>query len=724
MFRMKKVKLGRGRPSKEYTEQEKSIKECESAWRKYKVKYDLKKHVKDAEWHSVFVRPKKPEDPSSIQNYGKPIKERKFPYYSDEYIDRMYSKDETGKHKYPEFIKEEINRRLNGFFFYNKDRLEWITGHHYMTLQYWKIPVPDSKTGRMKRGKPSFIDAQRDVWYAIKAMREDDKSLGLIYIGYRRSGKTAIALAEGYWDTTENEESIFPIQSKTEKDAIKVFDKLIQSWKLLPPILRPVDDGSTTQSRKLVFDHPKKKVKSEDRVNKKSLRSKIYPVTSNEVEVDGDYVSFFFRDEAAKAAKNLDINEGWEVTKPTLMNGTLIVGKAIYTSTVEDGEKYGSYSTKKLWDRSSDSDRMSNGQTNSGLNQFFLPAYYGYVGGDDEKEIDFVDEWGYSNIKAAKAYHEAILKDKKGDEILSYKRKFPQCIEDAWINKASDNSFNLRKLIEHKIYVDKTADQSVTRGNFAWENGIKDTKVVWYPDPHGRWLVGLHPREEDRNRHELRGRQRYPVRDYFRMGIDPFSHEKTVRYGSNGAGITMCKSYPWSEIKEGMVCLYNFRPDTPNLLAEDMIMQAVYFSSPVLAERNTYGLIQAFESRGYKGFLLHNIFENDARKLAKQDLGVPNNSKDIREKLIDMSASYIMDNIGFNETKQSYGFCPYKEMIEQWINFNILEWGKYDLVVAAALAIAAMRMPKKTVESTYTATDWFPQYKEKKKALPSHDSPY
>ena len=710
---MEKVKRGKvGRPSKNITDKEQFESECISAWSKYKERYDLKKKVKEAVWHKPFILPKKPEDPSSIINYGLPKKERKFPYYSDDYVNRMTAKNEHGEYRYPDFMRKEIERRLNGLFFYNGDKLEWITGHHYMTLQYWKIPVP-AEGNRVKRGKPFFVDAQRDYWYAMRAMRADKRSFGLIYIGYRRSGKTANTMAEGYWDSTENEDSIFPIQSKTEKDAKKVFNKLIESWKLLPAPWKPNDDGSTTQSSKLAFKNAKKKVGIDNRTAQKELRSVIYPVTSNEVEVDGDYVSFFWRDECAKAPKNMDINESWEVTKPTLMIGNILVGKAIYTSTVEDGEKYGSLSTKRLWDRSDAGKRLPNGETKSGLNQFFIPCSYGYMGDEDEPDINFVDEWGYSDIEGATKYHKEILKHKEGDEILSYKRKFPLCIEDAWISKMSDNTFNLRKLMQHQKYAQETASQVLVRGNFEWENGIKDTKVIFRPDPDGRWQVGMMPNEEDRNKHEMRGAQRYPTRNYFYMGIDPFSHEKTVRYGSNGAGITMVGSYPWSSIKEGMVCVYNYRQDTPNLLAEDMIMQAVFYSSPILAERNTYGLIQAFEARGYKGFLLHNIFEKDPRKLAKQDLGVPNNSKDIRDSLVSMTASYIMDNIGFNENTQSYGFCPHEEMIEQWINFNILDWGKYDLVVAAALAIAAMRMPKVEVKSNYTTEDWFPQFKEK-----------
>lgn len=1040
-------KVGKvGQPSKEFIESEKWKSECRTAWRKYRQVYDPKKKVSDLVWHEPFNLPPKPSDPETIANYGKPKKERKFPYYSDEYVQRMSSKDDKGNYRYPEWVKEEIRRRFEGFFFFNGDKLEWVTGHHYMTMQYWKIPIPDKKTKRMKRGKPYFIDAQRDYWYAMNAMRIDEDSMGMMVIGYRRFSKTVTALAEGYWDATENEESVFPIQSKTEKDAEKVFTKLIDSWKLLPAFLKPVDDGSTSQSKKLVFEYPKRKgVEVDERLNRDALRSRIYYVTSNEVEVDGDYLSYFFRDEAAKclvdgslildrhgndvrvndvkvgdeimnpdgrystvisnhtqkidcyrvllkngdyidcsknhllslkwskreyklnyngdrysfgetvnipvsdfinlsytkrkhltsyypemvecndrevpldpyfmglwlgdgsrsdsrvfniddeiinfcrdnypvsinikkkdrdkpisviryyggrkllreagvfqnkhipkdylfnseqkrlellaglidsdgwyshrggkssfsitqkrknlsedimklcrslgfgcnikkvvakmnredgtvyecdvyqnhihgdlhriptkvkrkqavkienhhinrrnplrkgikeviplgkktvygftldrdslfmtssflvthnSAKNIDIQEGWYVTKPTLMIGNMVVGKAIFTSTVEDSEKYGSASCRRLWEDSDPRLRMPNGQTKSGLYQFFVPAYYGFMGETDKDT--FVDEWGYSNVEAARAYHEGYMKHLSDDQLLSYKRKFPLSINDAWINKQNDNTFNQKKLLDHQLFLrglEEEGRPQYVQGNFEWKYGQRDTEVIWRPSKEGRWFKAFDPNEEDRCQWEMAGIHRKPKRQTFYLGVDAYSNDAAVRHGSNGSGITVAKGYPYAPFSEGVVCYYNYRPPTANDFAEDMILQAMYYSSPLLVERNTGGFRQYFDERGYKSFLMKNPLETDPRKMAKEDAGFPNNSPDNRERLINMAAAYIMDNIGVNEETGEYGFCPFEGLIEQLMAFDPLHWGRYDAVVAFGLAVIAARARRKT----------------------------
>jgi hypothetical protein len=703
--------IGSGRYPKGITPEEIPIWECQHAYNKYKKKYKITDRVPDAIFGAEIILPDKPEKIETIINYGLPKKERKFPYYSDDYIELMTSRNENGSYKYPDFFRQEINRRVNGLFFFNGNKLEYVTGHHYMTLQYWRIPTPDPVTKRMKRDRPYFIDAQRDWWYAMKTVREDDKSLGLIYIGYRRSGKTVNAIAEGYWDTTENRESVFPIQSKTLEDSEKIFLKLVESWELLPPWLKPIDDGATTQKKKLHFKQPKKlNVAIEERLNRPSLNSKIYPVSNTEVNVDGDYISYFFKDEIAKGEKNIDVNEQWEVTRHTLTVGSRIVGKAVLTSTVEDSEKHGSDYARKLWDRSDYNERQPDGLTKSGLYQFFLPAYYGYIGDDEGRQ--FVDEWGYSKINTAKAYHEKINSKLTSEELVSRKRKLPLSIEDAWIKKGKENTFDTRRLIEQKIWISKNRGEGI-RGNLEWINGISNGKVFFRPDDEGKWVVYIQPREDDQNRWEYVGNQRSPTRDYFFTGVDPFSHDTTVRHGSYGAAITLQKYYPYNDRKEALACVYHYRAQTANELADDIIKQMVYYSSPTLIERQTYGAIQAISGRGYRGFLMKNPLQTDMSKLAKEDLGFPNTNGDIREAFLSMLQSYIKDRCGYDQLTDKHGDFYHLPTVEQLMAFDVMKWTKYDLVVALGLAVVAMRAQRKVIEINYTVNDWFSNVQKK-----------
>jgi hypothetical protein len=378
------------------------------------------------------------------------------------------------------------------------------------------------------------------------------------------------------------------------------------------------------------------------------------------------------------------------------------------TSTVEDAEKYGSETCRELWDDSDAAAPLPNGQTKSGLWQLYVPAYYGYLGETEQEK--FVDEWGYSNTTAAKHYHEEWMKHLEGDELLSYKRKFPLCIDDAWVTRQGENAFDVKRLIDQRQFV-RNAIQNNTQlwvqGNFEWLNGMKDSVVVFYPHKEGRWFKAFDPDESDRNKFTLAGLHRKPTRNYFFTGVDAYSNDAAVRHGSNGAGITVASHYPFAPFSEGVVCLYNYRPPTANDFAEDMIKQACYYSSPVLVERNTGGFRQYFDARGYKGFLLKDPTEKDPRKAAKADPGWPNNSPAKREAMINMGASYIMDNFGENEETGEFGFVYFDELLDQLLKFTFTKWTAYDIVVAFCLAVIASRTKKTTPEKKYAIKDWF-----------------
>lgn len=696
-----------------------SSKECREAYENYRRRYVIQDVVPDAVWDFPIIRPEKPKHITRIQNFGKPKSERKFPYYSKAFINEMEelgrSSDKQDGEKFNTFVAEEWRRRYEGFFFFNGDILEYITGHHYCTLQYWKIQASKEMDGVYRKGRyqPDFRDAQRDVFYFMDNARRDNKCAGLAYISGRRSGKTNSALAEGYWDTTENVEAIFAIQSKTLDDGRKQFKKVVDTWKFIPYWFKPEDTGDTTQSNKLYFGEKKQSGKDiKERAYREVLNSIIYPENSKEAALDGEYVSYYFGDELGKSQKGLDIYERWNITRECLFDGNRIVGFAMNVSTVEDMDKYGSESFKLLWDKSDAKKRLPNGLTETYLYQLFLPAYYGYVG-EDNNNVSFVDEWGYSNVDAAKRYHKKQYEARSGNSLLSYQRKYPLSIQDCWVTTDGKNNFSTSRLIEQKIWNDDTSYQDVVHGNFMWKNGIKWGEVDFYPCPvhEARWQVAWMPNESDRNRFETYlGGQKKPTRSFCVTGIDPFSHGKVVdeKQGSNGAAVTILKSYPGSTIKEGVVCLYNHRQPDANLQVEDYIMQAIFYSSPVLAESNVSVVVNGFQDKGFYGFLEYNPLETDLRKRGRGLKGFATTSAENVENLISMSASYILDNVGRQENG-TYGFVPFNDLIQQWLDFTPDKRTPFDLVIAAGLAIILLRAKRQRTENNIPKESFFPK---------------
>jgi len=680
-------------------------KECLKAYNGFKRIRDFSKEIPNCVWDMEIKLPAPPKNPASIANWGETKKKRKFPYHDRDLIkeiDNLPTSDQRRK----SFIDEEWNRRQNGFWFYNGDKLEWINGHYYMTLQYWLIPIEDQDG---ESANPKFVDMQRDLNLAIWWCKQDKDTTGLAYLGSRRSGKTVIGLSNGYWDTTERYNAICGIQSKTDPDAKGCLLKLVSSWQKLPQFLKPVDTGYTTVSRELLFAEPQRKdSKGKAREYKEVLNSKIVAFSSKETAMDGQRTTWQFQDEFGKR-EDSDAAKTQRITKICCVVNSKVVGFAFWATTVEELTKGGGEAAKIIWNDSDIKRKNKNGRTPSTMYRLFFPAEYGMFEGDG-----FIDEWGYSDMKKAAEWIDREEEGQEGEALLDWKRKYPRNVNDCFSVPRSSNTYSQRKLFEQYLYNESKAgvEDPIVRGTFYWQGGIKDTEVIFKPDPDGRWLVAWHPPQEDRNRYELKSNQRWPTRDFCKTGCDPFSHAQTVEKGSEGASATILENHwKYPKMKMAWVCTYLHRPAHPTDFYEDMIMQCVYYSSPFLAENIKYDILEHFHRRGYDGFCLYNPLDPEWQKAwLKGQRGLATTHKDVREALMSITQAHIMDYIGHNEEDDSYGFCPFKDIIEQWQKFEPNNWTPYDMAVATGLALIATKKPKKAIELKFGKNDWLPKF--------------
>jgi len=122
------------------------------------------------------------------------------------------------KNKWVDYIEEEFNRRENGFWFYNNGKPTYITGAHYMYLQWTKIDV----------GMPDFREANRLFYIFWEACRADKRSFGMCYLKIRRSGFSFMGSSESVNTGTLAKDSRVGVLSKTGADAKKMFtDKIV-----------------------------------------------------------------------------------------------------------------------------------------------------------------------------------------------------------------------------------------------------------------------------------------------------------------------------------------------------------------------------------------------------------------------------------------------------------------------------------------------------------------
>lgn len=668
------------------------MKECIRAYNEFEMERDIEKVIPNAVCDWIIKFPKKPKR-DKIANWGNKKEDRKFPYHDKEwlaYVEENYTKYIEDEEKLfddvKDFIDSEREIQENGFWFYNRDKLEYIAGNHYMFLQYWNLK---SEEGGFSL--PAFVDAQRDLFLALSEAKKHPSYAAVFFTTMRRFGKTACSSADGYFDTISSEGFRFAIQSKNDPDAAKIMDKIVIAWQRMPSFLKPVDTGLSKSSAYIDFSNPqtrstKRKVKEYGAV----LNSKIYKAPSTTVALDGDNIQYYYGDELGKTPTSIaDVEARWNVNKYALKQRAKITGFGLNTTTVEDVDGRAIKLYKNLWDNS-DRKKINpeTNQTETLGGRIFIPACYGYAGEVifNGEPTNFVDEWGYSDVKKAEQYIKALRKGLTGESLKKEMRKNPLNMEECWAVAGVENNFDMQKIMQQLSHIrDYRIDSPVVKGNFLYSETKK--KVVWHPSEQGKWKVRWLPPEQDRNAMEETGVSYEPTRMFARTGIDPYDHQGSEEGGSKGAGITIVKDARYFP-KPTIVCYYCHRPETPTQFYKDMLYQCIFYSSYAHIENNKYGIIEHWKNMGYAKYAMLNPF--DATYFKKSgNRGTPTTSWDIKNALLNYAQEYIYENLGYNPKKDAYGDFWFEDILEEFRNFKANKWTDYDSTVAFMMAISA-----------------------------------
>jgi hypothetical protein len=154
------------------------------------------------------------------------------------------------KEKWYDYIDKEFTRREEGFWFVNKDIPTYITGTHYMYLQWSKIDV----------GQPDFREANRLFFIFWAACVADSRCYGMSYLKNRRSGFSFMASGECVNMATISTDARFGILSKSGADAKKMFtDKVVPISVNYPFFFKPIQDGMDRPKTELAYRVPASK---------------------------------------------------------------------------------------------------------------------------------------------------------------------------------------------------------------------------------------------------------------------------------------------------------------------------------------------------------------------------------------------------------------------------------------------------------------------------------
>jgi hypothetical protein len=291
-------------------------------------------------------------------------------------------------------------------------------------------------------------------------------------------------------------------------------------------------------------------------------------------------------------------------------------------------------------------------------------------------------------------YWEAEVDSLKNDAdaLNEFYRQFPRTESHAFRDESKQSLFNLTKIYEQIDYNEDLRNTAVlTQGSFQWENGIPDTRVIFYPNKDGRFLVSWIPPIHLQNRVIIKNGTKYPGNeDCGAFGCDPYDISGTVDgKGSNGALSGLTK-FSMEDVPPNTFFLeYIARPQTAEIFFEDVLMACVFYGMPILAENNKPRLLFHFKRRGYRGFSMnrHDKVWNKLSITEKEIGGIPNSSEDIKQAHAAAIESYIEDHIGISEN--GYGNMYFNRTLNDWARFNINDRTKYDAAISSGLAIMA-----------------------------------
>ena len=607
---------------------------------------------------------------------------------------RQYPED--FKEKWYDYIDKEFTRREEGFWFYNKDVPTYLTGTHYMYLQWSKIDV----------GAPDFREANRLFFIFWEACKADTRCYGMCYLKNRRSGFSFMASGEVVNLATISSDSRYGILSKSGPDAKKMFtDKVVPISVNYPFFFKPIQDGMDRPKTELAYRVPaskftRRKLDNNETLEElKGLATTIDWKNTGDNSYDGEKLKLLVHDESGKWERPNNILNNWRVTKTTLRLGSRIIGKCMMGSTSNSLDKGGD-NFKKLYDDSNVTQRNANGQTRSGLYSLFIPMEWNYEGYIDSYGLPVFDtpsrpvigpkgdkiELGV--IKYWENEVEGLKQDQNG--LNEFYRQFPRTTQHAFRDESKASLFNLVRIYEQIDFnEDCQSYKTVTKGAFQWEHGVKDTKVIFMPNENGRFNISWVPPIHLQNNVIMKNGVRYPGNDHTGcFGCDPYDISGTVdSRGSNGSlhGLT---KFSMETIPPNMFFLeYISRPQTAEIFFEDVLMACVFYGMPILAENNKPRLLYHFKRRGYRGFSM-NRPDKLLMKLSVTEReigGIPNSSEDIKQAHAAAIESYIETYVGNLGSK--YGDMYFQKTLEDWAKFDINNRTKHDASISSGLAI-------------------------------------
>lgn len=685
----------------------------------------------DKHLHPLWIPlPPPPTDITQIDGYGKEAKDQVFVraempkrlkrlIESSSTIEDIWKELEANQIKYEEeieFIRRQWEIYFNGYWCFINGKPTYIDGWHYIYLSWWHFK--DTKRPEYRDRNRKFYHAMKYAYTTKETVQYDSDGklkykdsefriletrdvgfrtvMGIAYPKHRKDGASNECLLAEYMEVITHRGSVGGIISMTGNHAQeKLFDEiLVPGWTQMPFFFRPNTTSNANPSKHILFNGDRS---VGNKLSSNGLGSKIsYSSTADSTLYDGGNNVWINVDEAGKTTET-DVYIRHKQLKPcvSLGNGANIFGFLSYPSTVGEMEGLGGKKFFQICRESQYERRDISGQTTSGLIVLYMPAYEGldgFIGKYGESIIDTPTEEQaryigkpYGAKEHLNSKREALLLNNDMDGYNEEVRLFPMTYMECFRTTDGDVGFNTKKINERLEELSHIRPE-VRRGNFKWNNDEKDTFVIWYDDPNGKFYLSKVLAEYLTNKYYqlyIDGKyHKFPVIEgttRFVASADPFKFERTEHSRmSKGGGAVFwdfdenidSKDKPieyWRSYK--FVCSYLERTSSRDEYCEDMLMMCVYFNAMMNPEIDVDAIWRHFESRGYGGYLWYEI---DAATNTKRKTPGFNSRTAKKQRIFDLNRDYI---------EMHSNRCDHEDILNQWKNItSIEEMTDYDLI--------------------------------------------
>lgn len=535
--------------------------------------------------------------------------------------------------------REQIRRCILGF--------NGLSGKMYFWFNFCYIK-------NLKGGKiaPEFRNSDK-IWFD-ELEDAKNKAEGIVCVKRRRAGFSWKAAADALHDAMFNPFFVVGMNSKTERDSIHLFSKILFIYDNLPQFLR--SRIGSKRGMNLRF-HVNDKDENGNPI-KRGLQSEINVVPPTDSAYEGLMLGKWVCDEAGKIP---NLPQMWSYTEDCLMQETVRYGQPIIFGTSGDISKDG-MGLMGMWENS---DVYK-------LRRFFFGGWMGLS----------VDEFGNDRVEECVRW---IVYERKRRENLPGKfysdflQRYPLTPEEAF-NQYTESGIGDITLINRQIASLSDNPVKEKRGTFVIDDkgnvAFSVTplgKVIMYedPDPNALYVAGCDPADHD---------------DATAESSDLSLHIVKKQHGTVGPKIVL----EYVDRPDNLVEYYN----------QSYYAMLYYNKTKLLVERNRYRMISHFTANNWQVVLattpqgLSRLFS-----VRSNSIGIHMNV-DVKNYMKGVIAEYIQD---YSE------LIPSRKLLQEFVAFGAMNT---DRVFSFGLALILMKEDKRSSASGNKRK--IPTYKYKK----------